>query len=573
MYAGRIVEHADTDTIFAAPEHPYTWGLLGSIPRLDSPRDEELVPIAGRPPSLINLPGGCSFHPRCPYVQPDHMKVDPALEPVPDDAEHRVACLLDRTDAQRSSGATCARASRRSRPAPHVHAGRRGGGLGASQATRRHRRPRRRSRPRRRRTQASMSETVTEPLRRRARRPRNGRAADGGPRPRQALPAHQRASSSSARSAPCRPSTASPSTCMRGETLGLVGESGCGKSTTARLLLRLMDPTVRLDPLRGPGDRRRLTARALKALRQDMQMIFQDPYSSLNPRKTVGTIIGEPFAIQGMHNGEGERKKTVQELMDIVGLNPEHYNRYPHEFSGGQRQRIGVARALALQAEADHRRRARLRARRLDPGADPQPAARPAARARDHARVHRARPLGRAPHVRPRGGHVPRPDRRDGDLRPALRAPAHALHGRADVGGAGRGPAAGRAEEAPGAGRRRAVADQPAAGLPLPHPLLEGAGDLPHRRPAAGAQGRRQRRRLPLPAHGRRGRRARPDVPAPCATPSGAGRHHHSPLSLEGAAPSAARTAWIAVLVGAVELPLELVEALARSRRCRSSYG
>ena len=78
-------------------------------------------------------------------------------------------------------------------------------------------------------------------------------------------------------------------------------------------------------------------------------MIFQDPYSSLNPRKTVGTIIGEPFSIQGMHSGEGERKKTVQDLMDLVGLNPEHYNRYPHEFSGGQRQRIGVARALALK--------------------------------------------------------------------------------------------------------------------------------------------------------------------------------------------------------------------------------
>jgi peptide/nickel transport system ATP-binding protein len=95
MYAGRIVEHADTDTIFAAPEHPYTWGLLSSIPRLDAPRDEELVPIAGRPPSLINLPGGCSFHPRCPYVQPEHMKVDPALEPLPDNPKHRVACLLE----------------------------------------------------------------------------------------------------------------------------------------------------------------------------------------------------------------------------------------------------------------------------------------------------------------------------------------------------------------------------------------------------------------------------------------------------------------------------------------------
>jgi peptide/nickel transport system ATP-binding protein len=94
MYAGRIVEHADTDTMFAAPEHPYTWGLLSSIPRLDSPRDEELVPIAGRPPSLINLPGGCSFHPRCPYVRPAHMKTDPVLEPVADNPRHRVACLL-----------------------------------------------------------------------------------------------------------------------------------------------------------------------------------------------------------------------------------------------------------------------------------------------------------------------------------------------------------------------------------------------------------------------------------------------------------------------------------------------
>jgi peptide/nickel transport system ATP-binding protein len=94
MYAGRIVEHAKTDTIFAGPEHPYTWGLLSSIPKLDSPRDEELVPIAGRPPSLINLPGGCSFHPRCPYVKPAHMKVDPKLEPLPENPRHKVACLL-----------------------------------------------------------------------------------------------------------------------------------------------------------------------------------------------------------------------------------------------------------------------------------------------------------------------------------------------------------------------------------------------------------------------------------------------------------------------------------------------
>ncbi len=95
MYAGRIVEHADKMDVFRAPEHPYTWGLLKSIPRLDRPRDEPLVPIPGRPPSLINLPGGCSFHPRCPYVEESHKTIDPRLEPVPDDPGHKVACLLE----------------------------------------------------------------------------------------------------------------------------------------------------------------------------------------------------------------------------------------------------------------------------------------------------------------------------------------------------------------------------------------------------------------------------------------------------------------------------------------------
>jgi peptide/nickel transport system ATP-binding protein len=94
MYAGEIVEHSSKDTIFASPEHPYTWGLLRSIPRLDLPRGEELVPISGRPPSLITLPGGCSFHPRCPYVREAHRTIHPPLDPVPDDSEHVVRCLL-----------------------------------------------------------------------------------------------------------------------------------------------------------------------------------------------------------------------------------------------------------------------------------------------------------------------------------------------------------------------------------------------------------------------------------------------------------------------------------------------
>jgi peptide/nickel transport system ATP-binding protein/oligopeptide transport system ATP-binding protein len=135
---------------------------------------------------------------------------------------------------------------------------------------------------------------------------------------------------------------------LRGETLGIVGETGCGKSTTARLLVRLLDPTSGSVLLEGEDIAKRKGA-GLKALHRDMQMIFQDPYSSLNPRKTVGSIIADPFVIHGLYKGEGERKKRVQDLMDRVGLNPEHYNRYPHEFSGGQRQRIGVARAIALQ--------------------------------------------------------------------------------------------------------------------------------------------------------------------------------------------------------------------------------
>jgi len=135
---------------------------------------------------------------------------------------------------------------------------------------------------------------------------------------------------------------------FRGETLGIVGESGCGKSTTARLLTRLLEPTSGEIHYRG-RDIAHMSRNALKPLRRDMQMIFQDPYSSLNPRKTVGSIIGEPFIIHDVERDDGKRKKQVQELMDLVGLNPEHYNRFPYEFSGGQRQRIGVARAIALK--------------------------------------------------------------------------------------------------------------------------------------------------------------------------------------------------------------------------------
>ncbi|WP_103512113.1 ABC transporter ATP-binding protein [Streptomyces sp. SM13] len=135
-----------------------------------------------------------------------------------------------------------------------------------------------------------------------------------------------------------------------GETLGIVGESGCGKSTVAKMLVHLERPTAGAIRYKGE-DVSKLSGRALKAVRRNIQMVFQDPYTSLNPRMTVGDIIGETFEIHPEVAPKGDRRRRVQELLDVVGLNPEYINRYPHQFSGGQRQRIGIARGLALNPE------------------------------------------------------------------------------------------------------------------------------------------------------------------------------------------------------------------------------
>jgi oligopeptide transport system ATP-binding protein len=136
----------------------------------------------------------------------------------------------------------------------------------------------------------------------------------------------------------------------RGETLGLVGESGCGKTTLGRVILLLYKPTSGSIKFKGQ-DLERMKSGDLRRMRRYMQMIFQDPYASLNPRMTVGSIIAEPLIIHGLVKGRKERQQRVQDLMQTVGLNPYYANRYPHEFSGGQRQRIGIARALAVQPD------------------------------------------------------------------------------------------------------------------------------------------------------------------------------------------------------------------------------
>ena len=220
-------------------------------------------------------------------------------------------------------------------------------------------------------------------------------------------------------------------TVRRGETLGIVGESGCGKSTTARLMLRLIDPTDGTIRFEG-RDISRLSHRQLRPLRREMQMIFQDPYASLNPRKTVEQIVSQPFAVHGGVS-KREAKLRVRELLDVVGLSREHANRYPHEFSGGQRQRIGIARALALQPEADRLRRAGLRAGRLRPGPDPEP---PSGRCRTSSTSRTCSSRTTCPYATDLHAHrrdVPRPHRRVGRVGDESSTSAAPVHGGADL--------------------------------------------------------------------------------------------------------------------------------------------
>jgi peptide/nickel transport system ATP-binding protein len=275
MYAGRIVESGSVDQVFYRPRMPYTVGLLASVPRLSDIGLHRLVPIRGRPPSPLQLPPGCPFHPRCPIRQETCFESEPALEPV-EDPGHRAAChFSSKVDAgifgrpvgdsgtPASAGDVVLRVSGLTKRFPI-----RSGGI-----------------IRRRVSDLVAVDDVSFDLR-------------------------------------------------RNETLGLVGESGSGKSTTGRMIMRLLEPTSGEVHFDG-------------RMRRDIQIVFQDPFGSLDPRMSVRTILTEAMRVHGLPTAE--QSKRVAELLQLVNLEQAHANRYPHEFSGGQRQRIGIARALAMR--------------------------------------------------------------------------------------------------------------------------------------------------------------------------------------------------------------------------------
>ena len=280
LYAGRRMELGPSAPLFAAPAHPYTAGLLASSPA-NYEAGAELVPIPGRPPSLLETPQGCVFAPRCASAMPRCTTEAPPLRVFSDGLQS--LCWLEQPPAEAEPPAALAATYRAASDVVVKASGvRLSYGLGGMFG------------------RGSGIEVL--------------KGID--------LELH------------------------RGETLGLVGESGCGKSTFARVIAGLIPMTHGSVSLLG-RDLSTLDGPAWQAMRREVQMVFQNPFGALNPRRRVGAIIGDPFRIHGLASG-ASRKREVQRLMELVGLNPEHYNRFPSEFSGGQRQRIGIARALAL---------------------------------------------------------------------------------------------------------------------------------------------------------------------------------------------------------------------------------
>ncbi|KAA2262831.1 ABC transporter ATP-binding protein [Solihabitans fulvus] len=310
MYAGKAVETGHVDEVYQRPRMPYTLGLLGSIPRVDADEKQPLVPIEGQPPSLVDLPQGCPFAPRCPMAVDACLTDEPPLSEVDNSGDHYAACIrsdeLGAVEVQADEASVAA--------AVDVAA------------------------------EVFGVEVIGEPEV--ARIPRDQRTVVLDVRDMVKEYPVTKGVVFKRRIGTVHAVDGITFDIREGETLGVVGESGCGKTTTLMEILGLEKPMRGEISVLGQNVSA-LNGRSRKAVRRDMQVVFQDPMASLDPRMPIGDVIAEPMQVHGID--KEQIAKRIPELLKLVGLRREHADRYPAEFSGGQRQRIGIARALALE--------------------------------------------------------------------------------------------------------------------------------------------------------------------------------------------------------------------------------